>query len=92
MKRLLLLLAILSVVIGAHAFVSETASLENFLIRSETACAYDNWISHLAEGIAMAASDEGSSNADSTRTNDATHHDTEKVAQGHLYGSSCGVI
>jgi len=53
MKRLLLLLAILSVVIGAHAFVSETASLENFLIRSETACAYDNWISHLAEGIAI---------------------------------------
>ena len=41
MKRLLLLLAILSVVIGAHAFVSETASLENFLIRSETACAYE---------------------------------------------------
>lgn len=38
----------------ASALVVETASLRNFLTGTEPACAYDRWISHLAEGIAIA--------------------------------------
>ena len=53
MKKPLLILGILSVIIGLSAFLVETASLENFLIRSEPNCAYDNWVSHVAEGIAI---------------------------------------
>jgi hypothetical protein len=33
------------------AVVTETASLKNFLLGAEPNCAYDRWISHLAEGV-----------------------------------------
>jgi hypothetical protein len=35
-----------------HAVVTEVASLRGFLYGSEANCAYDNWVSHLAEGRA----------------------------------------
>jgi len=35
-----------------QAIIIETGSFKNFLIGHEPACAYDNWISHEAEGIA----------------------------------------
>lgn len=35
------------------AIVEETASFKDFLYDHTTACAYDNWISHVAEGIAL---------------------------------------
>lgn len=40
--------------VAGWSVITETASLENFLIRSEPNCAYDNWLSHIAEGIATA--------------------------------------
>ena len=36
----------------ASAIVIETGSFRNFLYGTEPACAYDNWVSHLAEGLA----------------------------------------
>ena len=48
----MLLIGILSILVSLPAYLIENASLENFLIRSEEACAYDNWVSHIAEGIA----------------------------------------
>ncbi len=40
--------------VAGWSVITETASLENFLIRSEPNCTYDNWLSHVAEGIATA--------------------------------------
>ena len=50
-KIFLLLLACLSF-ICAHALIVETGSLRNFLYGREPNAQYDNWISHLAEGVA----------------------------------------
>ena len=36
----------------APAIITESGSLRAFLLGSEPACTYDNWISHIAEGIA----------------------------------------
>ncbi|MBW6514530.1 MAG: T9SS type A sorting domain-containing protein [Candidatus Syntrophosphaera sp.] len=36
----------------SSALIVETASLRNFLVGNEPNSAYDNWVSHLAEGIA----------------------------------------
>jgi len=52
MKKALLFIGMLSILLSLSAYLVETASLENFLIRSEPNCAYDNWLSHVAEGIA----------------------------------------
>ena len=52
MKKAFLLIGILFALFHLSAYVIETGSLENFLIRSEPACEYDNWVSHIAEGIA----------------------------------------
>ncbi len=38
----------------SSALIVETASLKNFLLGRETNTQYDNWVSHLAEGIAVA--------------------------------------
>ncbi|MDD2683607.1 MAG: hypothetical protein PHY21_05725, partial [Candidatus Cloacimonetes bacterium] len=54
MKRTILILGILSIIFGLQAYLIENASLESFLIRQESNCAYDNWISHLAEGVVTA--------------------------------------
>jgi hypothetical protein len=53
MKKALLFIGMLSILLSLSAYLTETASLENFLIRSEPNCAYDNWLSHVAEGIAI---------------------------------------
>ncbi|MDY0336764.1 MAG: T9SS type A sorting domain-containing protein [Candidatus Cloacimonadaceae bacterium] len=54
MKRTILILGILSIIFGLQAYLIENASLESFLIRHESNSAYDNWISHLAEGVVTA--------------------------------------
>ncbi|HOH82342.1 MAG TPA: fibronectin type III domain-containing protein, partial [Candidatus Syntrophosphaera thermopropionivorans] len=53
MRKLWLALILLSLCVFTQAIIVETASLNNFLTGHEPACAYDNWISHLAEGIAI---------------------------------------
>ncbi|MDP3113444.1 MAG: T9SS type A sorting domain-containing protein [Candidatus Cloacimonadaceae bacterium] len=54
MKKLLIIGMICFVMAQLPAIIVETASLKNFLFGSEPACAYDNWLSHVAEGIAVA--------------------------------------
>jgi hypothetical protein len=51
-NALLAVLLVLSVCVS-QAIIVETASLRNFLIGHESNCVYDNWVSHLAEGIAI---------------------------------------
>lgn len=46
------MIGMLAILVALPAYISETASLEKFLIGSEDNCDYDNWISHIAEGIA----------------------------------------
>lgn len=53
MRKLWLALILLSLCVFTQAIIVETGSLNNFLTGHEPACAYDNWISHLAEGIAI---------------------------------------
>jgi hypothetical protein len=53
MKKALLIIGMISILISLSAYLTETASLENFLIRSEPNSAYDNWVSHIAEGVAV---------------------------------------
>ncbi len=52
MKKALLFIGILSILVSLPAYLIENASLEQFLIGTEEACEYDNWVSHIAEGIA----------------------------------------
>ncbi len=47
------MIGMLSILFSLSAYLTETASLESFLIGSEENCAYDNWVSHIAEGIAI---------------------------------------
>lgn len=51
MLRYILLLVLISCTVILSALVVETGSLKGFLYGSEPACAYDNWVSHLAERI-----------------------------------------
>lgn len=53
MKRILMFMLILLLVLPLAAVIHETASLKHFLYGTEPNCAYDNWISHLAEGVAI---------------------------------------
>lgn len=55
MKKTILAAWLCLLVALAPAIIVETGSLRNFLMGSEPACAYDNWISHVAEGIAIPA-------------------------------------
>ncbi len=48
----MLFIGILSILVSLPAYLIENASLEQFLIGTEEACEYDNWVSHIAEGIA----------------------------------------
>ncbi len=50
--RLILILLLLMVFAMSYAIVEETADLRDFLYGNTTACDYDNWISHVSEGIA----------------------------------------
>ncbi len=53
MKRILLILGMLCILLNLPAYLTETASLEGFLIGTEINCDYFNWVSHIAEGIAV---------------------------------------
>lgn len=55
MKRIFFLMISLLVWVNAVSLVVETASFTDFLYGNAESCEYDNWISHLVEGIA----DEG---------------------------------
>jgi len=52
MKRPTLTLIMLLLLCLSHALMVETGSFRNFLYGTEPGSAYDNWISHIAEGIA----------------------------------------
>ncbi len=51
-KRYLICVLVVQLFTGISAIVTETASLSDFLFGTEPAAQYDNWLSHLAEGIA----------------------------------------
>ncbi|MCB5229196.1 MAG: T9SS type A sorting domain-containing protein [Candidatus Cloacimonetes bacterium] len=53
MRKTILILIIALGLSMASAIMVETASFKNFLYGTEPACDYDNWISHIAEGIAI---------------------------------------
>ncbi|MDZ4182603.1 MAG: fibronectin type III domain-containing protein, partial [Candidatus Cloacimonadaceae bacterium] len=53
MKKFLIISMACFMLAQLPAIIVETASLKNFLFGSEPACAYDNWLSHVAEGIAI---------------------------------------
>lgn len=55
MRRLLALIAIIIIEVNAVSLIIETASFTEFLYGNADDCEYDNWISHIVEGIA----DEG---------------------------------
>jgi len=55
MKRISFLIIFLSIWVYASSIVVETASFTDFLYGNADECEYDNWISHVTEGIA----DEG---------------------------------
>jgi hypothetical protein len=52
MKRTILTVGLLCVLLTLSAVVTETASLKAFLYGSAPQCEYDNWLSHISEGIA----------------------------------------
>jgi hypothetical protein len=52
MKYILLFFVVTLSLFPMHAIVIETALFEDFLYGHTTACSYDNWISHITEGIA----------------------------------------
>lgn len=54
MKKVTFLTLILSIVFSLSAVVTETASLKAFLYGTAPQCQYDNWVSHVSEGIALA--------------------------------------
>ncbi|TDF72525.1 T9SS type A sorting domain-containing protein [Candidatus Syntrophosphaera thermopropionivorans] len=51
MKRFLLIMLSFSLFLGLNAIVTEVGSFRGFFYGSEPACEYDNWTSHIAEGI-----------------------------------------
>lgn len=53
MQKIGVLVLLLMVSTFLSAMVVETASFDNFIYGSEPACQYDNWISHLAEKVAI---------------------------------------
>ena len=52
MKKIYLSLFFL-LIVQLHSITIETASFENFLYGNAEDCGYDNWISHVSEGIAL---------------------------------------
>lgn len=53
MKKTLLLIGLLFCLLQLSAHLIETGSLEGFLFGVEENCQYDNWVSHIAEGVAI---------------------------------------
>ncbi|MGI6197800.1 MAG: T9SS type A sorting domain-containing protein [Candidatus Cloacimonadaceae bacterium] len=53
MKKCFLFLIMVLMLSLASAIIVETGSFRNFLYGTEPACAYDNWVSHIAEGLAL---------------------------------------
>ncbi|GAB1468625.1 hypothetical protein MASR2M64_13640 [Candidatus Cloacimonadota bacterium] len=53
MKKFIMSMLVLLLLFPLFAVIEETASLKNFLLGTEPNCAYDKWVSHLAEGIAL---------------------------------------
>jgi len=51
MKKIVLSILALTLILPLLAVIEETASFRQFLIGNAPTCAYDKWISHLAEGI-----------------------------------------
>lgn len=54
MKKVTFLTLMLFIVLSLSAVITETASLKAFLYGSAPQCQYDNWLSHVSEGIALA--------------------------------------
>ena len=54
MKRILVLIFLTFFIVSIFAIIEETASLQAFLIGETDNCSYDNWQSHVVEGIASA--------------------------------------
>lgn len=52
MKKLLFTFFVLTCIITANALVIETGSLRDFLYGQDTSLEYDNYVSHVSEGIA----------------------------------------
>ncbi len=52
MKKLTFMLFVLTFVISSQALVVETGSLRDFLYGQDSSLEYDNFVSHIAEGIA----------------------------------------
>ena len=52
MKKLLFILFVLTFVISSQALIVETGSLRDFLYGEDSSLEYDNFVSHIAEGIA----------------------------------------
>ncbi|MCF7793804.1 MAG: T9SS type A sorting domain-containing protein [Candidatus Cloacimonetes bacterium] len=50
--RFLFVSAILLIIVPCFAVVEETAEFKDFLYGTTTSCTYDNWLSHISEGIA----------------------------------------
>ena len=53
MKKLLFLLFVLTYVIYSNALIVETGSLKDFLYGEDSSFGYDNYVSHIAEGIVV---------------------------------------
>ncbi len=53
MRKIINVILLMVIVSSLTSIVVETASLKNFLFWHEPNCAYDYWISHLSEGIAI---------------------------------------
>ncbi|MCF7912057.1 MAG: hypothetical protein K9M99_05990 [Candidatus Cloacimonetes bacterium] len=52
MMKIILVFLVLSLFCYSQAVTVETDSLRNFLYGAAPGCSYDNWVSHIAEGIA----------------------------------------
>ncbi len=53
MFKFVIMVIVLMMICNLCAIIVETGSLKNFLFWQEPACQYDNWVSHLAEGIVV---------------------------------------
>jgi len=52
MKKIVLISIIMLLAVSGFALIEETASFKAFLYGSAPECEYDNWVSHIAEGVA----------------------------------------
>lgn len=52
MKKLLVTIFLMAVAVWGYSVVIEQGSIRGFLYGTDPACAYDNWLSHVVEGLA----------------------------------------